>query len=160
VAQGAQLILVPAFCLRGGWRGAIFAALMLAGSTAACGVETANPPTLTIEAPSREAQAALVVGQVLTVSLRSVPSDEFGWSLRRSPGPAVEWVEGRKLRGNDVAPQVFKAIGGEYVMRFRARKPGTAVVLLDYQRAFQTPSPPMRSVKLTITVTAAADPAD
>ncbi len=146
--------------MRGGWRGAIAAVLVLAGGTAAYGVEPANPPTLTIEAPSREAQAALVVGQVLTVSLRSLPSDEYGWSLRRSPGPAVEWVEGRKLRGNDVAPQVFKAFGGEYVMRFRARKPGTAVVLLDYQRAFQTPSPPQRSVKLTITVTAAVDPAD
>jgi predicted secreted protein len=160
VAEGAQLIRAPEVRMCGGWHGAICAALVLAGSTAASGVEPANPPTLTIEAPSREAQAALVVGQVLTVSLRSMPSDEFGWSLRRSPGPAVEWVEGRNLRGNDVAPQVFKAIGGEYVMRFRARTPGTAVVLLDYQRAFQLPSPPLRSVKLTITVTAADDPAD
>ena len=144
-------------CVR---RLALCVALVLAGSATAGGTEPVNPPTLTIEAPSREAQASLVVGQVLTVSLRSVPSDEFGWSLRRSPGPAVEWVEGRNLRGNDVAPQVFKAIGGEYVMRFRARKPGTAIVLLDYQRAFQTPSPPARSVKLTITVMAADDPAD
>lgn len=133
---------------------------ILAGIAAAAVAGPPDPPTLTIEAPTREAQSALVVGQVLTVRLRSVPSDEFGWSLRRPPGRAIEWVEGRSLRGNDVAPQVFKAIGGEYVMRFRARKPGTAVVLLDYQRAFQAPSPPMRSVKLTITVTAADDPAD
>ena len=160
MAQGAQLISGSANRGPAGWHRAICAVLVLAGGTAARGVEPANPATLTIEAPNREAQAALVVGQVLTVSLRSLPSDEYGWSLRRSPGPAIEWVECRKLRGNDVAPQVFKAIGGEYVMRFRAREPGTAVVLLDYQRAFQAPSPPMRSVKLTITVTAAGDPVD
>lgn len=143
-----------------GWRQALWVGPILAAAAATAGAAPPDPPILTFEAPTREAQAALVVGQVLTVSLRSVPSDEFGWSLRRPPGPAIEWVEGRRLRGSDVAPQVFKAIGGEYVMRFRAREPGTAIVLLDYQRAFQAPSPPMRSVKLSITVTAADDPAD
>lgn len=117
-------------------------------------------PSLTIEAPTREAQATLAVGQVLTLTLRSVPSDEFGWSLRRPPGRAVEWIEGKSERDSGTAPRTHRAIGGEYVMRFRALAPGTAEVVLDYQRAFQTPSPPMRSVKLTITVTAVTDPAD
>ncbi len=117
-------------------------------------------PSLTIEAPVREAQATLLVGQVLTLILKSLPSDEYGWSLRRPPGRAVEWIEGKAERNPGSAPRTYRAIGGEYVMRFRALAPGTAEVVLDYQRAFQTPSPPMRSVKLAITVTAAPDPAD
>jgi predicted secreted protein len=160
VDEGAQLKRSPVIRRPIGWRWAIAVGMQLSIATAVSGAGPTEPPTLTIEAPSREAQAEIVVGQVLTVSLRSVPSDEFGWSLRRAPGPAVEWIEGRNLRGSDVAPQVFRAIGGEYVMRFRGQKPGTAVVKLDYQRAFQTPSPPMRSVTLTITVTTADDPAD
>ena len=141
---------------------AIAAALMLCVPLvrAMAADSPAAGPSLTIEAPTREAQVTLAVGQVLTLTLRSVPSDEFGWSLRRPPGRAVEWIEGKRERDAGDAPRTHRAIGGEYVMRFRALAPGTAEVVLDYQRAFQTPSPPMRSVKLTITVTAVTDPAD
>ena len=141
---------------------AIAAALMLCVPLvrAMAADSPAAGPSLTIEAPTREAQATLAVGQVLTLTLRSVPSDEFGWSLRRPPGRAVEWIEGKAERDSGTAPRTHRAIGGEYVMRFRALAPGTAEVVLDYQRAFQTPSPPMRSVKLTKTVTSVTHRAD
>lgn len=89
-------------------------------------------------------------GQQLILSLPSNPSTGFRWMLHDVPASVLEKL-GPEVYSN---PQSDAPIGsaGLSTWRFRAGRPGTSQLRLDYQRPWEQQAAPENVFDCTITV--------
>ena len=96
----------------------------------------------------------LAVGDVLSVELSAVPGTGFSWvpsmgtdTLLAQMDPAVNF----RPKPQDASD---RRVGGAetQVLRFQARKPGTADLVLDYRRPWESSNPQQQRFHLKLLV--------
>lgn len=94
---------------------------------------------MSLTAADADHPLVLAVGQRATLALRTNPTTGFQWTLTDSAGGTLArdvapvYVIDPEPGGGPVAP----GRGGTETWTFRALRPGTGTLRLDYRRAFQ-----------------------
>jgi inhibitor of cysteine peptidase len=97
------------------------------------------------------------VGEVITLSLEGNPTTGFNWQTTAIQGNAVE-AAGKPEYVPQPHPPGTVGTGGTFIWKFRAIKPGKAIVELEYVRPGEKDIPPAETFTATFEVQAPSRP--
>ena len=139
--------------------GGIICTTVLAMGTAASGEEPKAPPAV---APAKQLSEAdngktfnLKVGDLLTISLKGNFTTGYGWQTAKLDGEAVEQM-GEPIYTTDPSPKGMTGVGGMFLFKFNAAKPGKTQISLECVRPWEKNIKPAQTFTTTIEVKAPA----
>jgi inhibitor of cysteine peptidase len=89
--------------------------------------------------------------QVLVVTLPGNPTTGYSWNVAELGGDALRQL-GDVSYEQKAAPPGMVGVGGNFVCRLQAVKPGKATVKLVYKRPWEKQTPPEKTFSLEVTV--------
>ncbi len=98
------------------------------------------------------------VGAVLTIRLEGNITTGYSWQTAEIEGQALESLGKPEYLQKRHAPGMV-GVGGEFVFKLKAAKPGKASLKLVYVRPWEKDKPPERTFSLTVEVKPAEPPA-
>ena len=89
----------------------------------------------------------LAVGDEVELSLAGNPSTGYQWELKAKGGPVCELV-----KDDFEAPTGAPGSGGVHRWQFRAVKPGSGKIALQYRRSWEEKAAPARKYQVSVRV--------
>ena len=112
----------------------------------------ATPPTPLMVLMPRDGEGfSLEVGQSLEVRLQGNPTTGYAWAVLSTEGDAIRCPSEPEYRP-DPAPAGMAGAGGWFAIRMVGTKPGSAKIVLGYQRPWEKDTPPAKALTLTFRV--------
>lgn len=96
-------------------------------------------------------KVALVVGEYLVISLPGNPTTGYSWKSAAPPGEALKAV-GEPEYAQSPARAGMVGVGGTFVFKFKAVKPGKAEVKLVNARPWEKDKPPAKTFSAAVEV--------
>jgi predicted secreted protein len=98
----------------------------------------------------------LTIGDTLAVTLAANPSTGYSWGVATAPAASVLASQGDPTYVSDYTGSVPMAgAGGKATIRFVAAGAGATRLVLTYRRGWEGDVPPVQTVTVDVTVTAA-----
>jgi inhibitor of cysteine peptidase len=91
----------------------------------------------------------VVVGKPLTIALEGNITTGYGWQTGKIDGASVR-AEGKPEYAAKKHPAGMVGVGGTFVFRFKAVKPGKSEIKLVYLRPWEKDTPPAKSFVVKI----------
>lgn len=113
------------------------------------GVDHAPPAPAELALPDADRTVTVEVGQKVRIRLQGNPTTGYRWEVENILGQAV--IQLGQIEYVSNAPQAI-GIGGEFVVLFRAVRPGSATVVLGYRRPWEKSKPPEQTFTVHLDV--------
>ncbi len=94
---------------------------------------------------------AVKVGDLITISLKGNPTTGYSWRTAKLDGKAIEQMGDPKYTINSHRSGMV-GVGGTFVFKFKAAKPGKTGVNLEYVRPWEKNKKPVQTFTVTIEV--------
>jgi inhibitor of cysteine peptidase len=91
----------------------------------------------------------VAAGKSLTIALEGNPTTGYQWQTGKIDGASVR-AEGKPEYAAKKHPAGMVGVGGSFVFRFKAVKPGKSEIKLVYLRPWEKDTPPAKSFVVTI----------
>jgi inhibitor of cysteine peptidase len=114
------------------------------------GVDHAPPRAPTeLALPDADHTVTVEVGQKVRIRVEGNPTTGYRWGVERIIGQAV--MQRGNIEYEPASAQIIGA-GGEFIVPFRAVRPGSATVVLSYRRPWEKNKPPERTFTVHLDV--------
>jgi inhibitor of cysteine peptidase len=132
--------------------GVVLAAVATIGSVAFADESKTPPETIHKLTESDNGKTIKVkMGEVVRILLKGNPTTGYSWRTGKLDGKSIEQKGEAKYTTNP-HPRGMVGVGGMFVFTFKAAKPGTTEVNLEYARPWEKGKKPVKSFTTTIDV--------
>ncbi len=124
------------------------AALFLLAVVHAFGAKQTGPSFVITEKDNNKT-VRIIVGDTFDLQLPAVMGTGFSWQVKQQNSKAVSLLGEPELKSPPDAPPNTPEV---QIFHFKARKPGSVTLQLDYARPWEKDKPPDKIFKVTVVV--------